>query len=101
MKLDPNKSKAYGGGISGIGTFLAGTTVAEHLTTVITWLLGLIVANAPEEVAGAISYLLVGLGSYAVGYFVTFMFPPNEPSDHAARHEAQIARIEKKLNKGE
>jgi len=82
MKLDPNKSKAYAGGISGIGTFLAGSTVAEHLTTVIAWLLSLVVASAPAEVAGAISYLLVGIGSYYIGHYITYNFPPNEIKDH-------------------
>lgn len=80
MKLDARKSKAYAGGISGLSTFLAGSTVVEHLTTVIAWLLSLAFANVPDSVAPAISYLLVGFGSYFVGHFITFNFPPNEPA---------------------
>lgn len=99
MKLDPNQSKAYAGGISGAGTFLAGSTVAGYLTTVITWLLSY-VGSPPPEVAQAISFLLVVAGSYFIGHFITYNFPPNQTNPDG-RIEAYIAEIEKKVENGE
>lgn len=95
MKLDPNKSKSYAGGIGSAGSFVAGSTAVEHLTTIITWLLSLVVSNVPDNVAPAIAWLLVGFGSYHLGRLITFYAPPNQ-SNPDGQVGAYVAELEKR-----
>lgn len=90
MKLDLSRSKAYAGGVGGAGTFLAGQTLLDNLTTIFSWLLGFL-GQPPEQVAQALAYLVVGIGSYLVGYLITYWAPPNEAPD--SHIEAYIAKL--------
>jgi hypothetical protein len=80
MKIDRNQMKSYAGGVSGGIGVLAGATVVDYLTTVTAWLVSLVDASAPPEVAGALAGLLVIVGGFLVGRFITYWFPPNEVS---------------------
>lgn len=84
MKLDASRSKAYAGGVGGAGTFLAGQTLLDNLTTIFSWLLSFL-GEPPEQVAQALAYLVVATGSYFVGYVITFYAPPNEPTVEIAK----------------
>jgi hypothetical protein len=83
MAIDRSQMKAYAGGLSGSLGVLAGATVADDVATVITWLLSLIDAGAPPEVASAISGLLVIVGGFFVGKLITYWSPPNEMTEAA------------------
>ena|SRR5688572_27417256 len=80
MKIDRNQMKSYAGGVSGGVGVLAGATVVDYLTTITAWLVSLVDASAPPEVAGALAGLLVIVGGFLVGRFITYWFPPNEVS---------------------
>lgn len=80
MALDKTQMKAYAGGLSGGLGVLAGVTIQDDVATVIHWLIGLVDAGAPPEVAGAIAGLLVVVGGFFVGRLITYWSPPNEVS---------------------
>lgn len=89
MSIDKSQMKAYAGGLSGGIGVLAGATLVEQVTVIVAWLVSLVDAGAPPQVAGAIAGIVVVVGGFVVGRLITYYSPPNQPVIEAEATKTQ------------